>query len=94
MNCKNASINACSECESPSFLTILNTCDDICGIGFYGDINLKKCNKCHDSCKECFSFEINNCLSCLGNEFLQTSQNVCAEHCESNEFKNIINNSC
>lgn len=44
-------------------------------------MTLKKCEKCHETCKECVGPDYNQCVECKKGEFYVKSKGRCASMC-------------
>ncbi|EAR89451.2 EGF-like domain protein (macronuclear) [Tetrahymena thermophila SB210] len=99
----------CTSCANKSqFIDLISptipgkyTCKNSCNnpITTYRDAN-NYCQPCSSSCYQC-SGSANNCLSCLGNLFLQTSVDannnpiqICTQNCQITSYQDPTSGSC
>ncbi|KAL4464370.1 hypothetical protein ABPG73_017849 [Tetrahymena malaccensis] len=94
-SCNGGQKNNCTSCQAPLFLQIsTGECVDACNNNQYGDALTSICTSCHSSCKSCFGGSISECLSCNSGFFYQQSTKQCLNYCNSNQYKDTINNTC
>ena len=53
-----------------------------CGVRFYPRDDMNQCRDCHYTCYTCWSYAINNCLSCIDDRYYIESLHICVLYCQ------------
>ena len=75
----------CISCpdETPYIYPPTGDCVLDCGPRFYPRDDMFQCRDCHWTCYTCWSYAINNCLSCIDDRYLVESLHMCVLYCEN-----------
>ena len=78
----------CLSCKNDKMVLQDGNCVKACSDHYF--LNVKKCEKCDDSCKSCNIFSI-NCTSCYNGQYLDKELEThfcrdCSDNCETCEF--------
>ncbi|EAR90495.3 zinc finger lsd1 subclass family protein (macronuclear) [Tetrahymena thermophila SB210] len=96
-NCKSpGDQNSCTSCSGNVYLSN-NQCISTCPPGTFPlkQTNNNICQPCDSSCKTCNGQNSNNCQSCQApNLFYQASSSTCVSSCNTDQYKNTINQTC
>ncbi|EAR90500.2 zinc finger lsd1 subclass family protein (macronuclear) [Tetrahymena thermophila SB210] len=96
-NCKSpGDQNSCTICSGNLYLSN-NQCISTCPPGTFPlkQTNNNICQPCDSSCKTCNGQNSNNCQSCQApNLFYQASSSTCVQSCNTDQYKNTINQTC
>jgi hypothetical protein len=57
-------------------------CVDDCGPRFYKRDDMNQCRDCHWTCYTCWSYAIDNCLSCIDDRYLVEPLHICVLYCQ------------
>ena len=88
------SMEICMYCNADKVWRDLG-CHDSCGPGRFDVKGTRRCGRCHHTCKTCFGFNANQCLSCPHGMILYKS--MCFEDCPARyipEASTTICNKC
>ena len=69
------------ECRE-SLFSLNEKCVGSCPPETFGSAESRRCEKCHDSCRECRGPGENDCLSCFPERFYTEDKNMCTEKCK------------
>ncbi|EAR95046.2 TNFR/NGFR cysteine-rich region family protein (macronuclear) [Tetrahymena thermophila SB210] len=94
--CSGPNQNNCSFCQGSLYLNQANnTCISVCPIGTYSNISVTLgniCSACHSSCTSCSGPNSNNCLSCSGTLYFDSSNNTCTSICPDGTYQDSSSN--
>lgn len=88
------SMEICMHCNADKVWRDLG-CHDSCGAGRFVVKGTRRCDRCHHTCKTCFGFNADQCLSCPHGMILYKS--MCFEDCPARyipEASTTICNKC
>ncbi|KAL4476413.1 hypothetical protein ABPG74_010146 [Tetrahymena malaccensis] len=86
-------MNSCTSCIGQKYL-YNNQCLSSCPSGTYSNQSNNQCLPCYSSCSTCNGPNANNCLSCSGSLFLDSTTNMCNSQCPDSFYANKQNNQC
>ena len=66
-------------------------CIAACPVKFFEHPLMNQCRDCDVTCNTCSGILPNNCLSCIGNLFLNTFKNTCVTNCVAEGLTKSIN---
>ncbi|EAS02591.2 zinc finger lsd1 subclass family protein (macronuclear) [Tetrahymena thermophila SB210] len=95
VSCSGPSSSECSSCDSPRFYQAsTKQCVTDCLPSQFKDKQQRACKNCDQTCATCQGPYTNDCTSCQGQLYLDTTENKCTATCPLRFFKNTSNNQC
>lgn len=72
-NCLTCNVDPlyCTSCNKGNYLNTNNICIVTCEMGYYPRNTDFTCQKCHETCLDCFGPSDTDCASCYSPRFLQ-----------------------
>uniref|UniRef100_A0AAR2KA84 P/Homo B domain-containing protein n=1 Tax=Pygocentrus nattereri TaxID=42514 RepID=A0AAR2KA84_PYGNA len=74
-------------CFSSLLLSFHRTCVSHCPLGYFENIEARRCRRCHRGCETCVGHGLNECRSCRRGLYFYTEENSCVEACPTSYFK-------
>uniref|UniRef100_A0AAR2KET4 P/Homo B domain-containing protein n=1 Tax=Pygocentrus nattereri TaxID=42514 RepID=A0AAR2KET4_PYGNA len=62
------------------------TCVSHCPLGYFENIEARRCRRCHRGCETCVGHGLNECRSCRRGLYFYTEENSCVEACPTSYF--------
>uniref|UniRef100_A0AAR2M1Z9 P/Homo B domain-containing protein n=1 Tax=Pygocentrus nattereri TaxID=42514 RepID=A0AAR2M1Z9_PYGNA len=73
-------------CFSSLLLSFHRTCVSHCPLGYFENIEARRCRRCHRGCETCVGHGLNECRSCRRGLYFYTEENSCVEACPTSYF--------
>ncbi|XP_035274664.1 proprotein convertase subtilisin/kexin type 6 isoform X1 [Anguilla anguilla] len=70
------------------------TCVSQCPLGYYGDVEARRCRRCFRGCETCVGRASNQCLSCRRGLYLHADHSSCVNECATGYFADDVQRQC